>query len=316
MQENKVVIFLNDVVIGLKSVYKAVLFIFNHWLWLYFLLPIALSIGLMIGGKHLLAELQTITVAKEIKAIQFHEYFEEFSFRRANEFSENELSLLMVGLKIVLVLLILKMSKYLVLFLLSPVLTIVSAQVEKILTGNSYPFQWKQFVQDIYRSILFSFRNMVLQVFFIVIWHVLSFVYVDMKFVTPYFVFLLGAYYYGASLMDYTNERRRLTFEESVAFVNSNKGLAMVVGATFSALFFIDFVGIVFAPILGVVAATLGVHEKVNLAKNRYATKQKDWKKKQKEKENTKPVVTNESIKGLWKMNNKEKKENESKTKW
>lgn len=315
MQE-KVFDFIRDFNTGVKAIYQAVFFVFNHWLWLYFLLPVVLSIGLLTGGKFLLSELHNISIQQDLATIDFQQSFEQFSFRRSFEFTQNELSLLLIGIKLILMLLLLKMTKYFVLVLLSPILTLASAQVEKIITGNSYPFSWKKFVEDIYRGILFSFRNMMAQIFFIICWHFATFIYVDLKYITPFFIFFLGSYYYGASLMDYTNERRRLSMDESIDFVKKNRGATIAVGGLFSALFFIDYIGVVIAPIWGIVAATLTVHNKVDLSKNKYAEKGLSWEEKQKKKAEN-PLVTNETIKGFVKKNVKEaRKKEKDNTDW
>lgn len=314
MQE-KVFDFIKDFIVGLKAVYQAFFYILNHWLWLYCLIPVLLSLGLLLSGEFLWEDLHHINIQKELNQIDFQKSFNEFSFRSSFEFTTAELFLLLTGFKLILMLLLLKMTKYFVLAFLSPILTLASAQIEKIITGNTYRFEWKRFVEDIYRSILFSFRNMMLQIFFMIVWQVCTFIYVDLKYVTPIFIFLLGAYYYGASLMDYTNERRRLTMEESMNFVKKNKGMTIAIGCIFSALFFIDYIGIVIAPILGVVAATLAIHAKVDLSKNKYAIKGESWADKQKK--FSKPKITNDTIKDFVKKNIKEVgKETKDQTNW
>ncbi len=301
MQE-KIVGFIRDFIVGIKSIYQAVFFIFKHWLWLYFLLPVVLSIGLLFGGDFLLSELRNVNIQEDLSTLDFQKSFEDFSFRRTFEFTQSEVSLLLIGVKLVLMLLLFKMTKYFVLVLLSPILTLASVQVEKIVTGNSYPFSWTKFVEDVYRAILFSFRNMMVQVFFIICWHLATFIYVDLKYGTSFFIFLIGAYYYGAALMDYTNERRRLSMQDSMEFVKQNKGTTMAIGGMFSALFFIDYIGVVIAPVWGIVAGTLAVHYKVDLSKNKYAEKGLSWeeKKKQKSKENkTITTISNSSLKSI-----------------
>ena len=42
----------------------------------------------------------------------------------------------------------------------------------------------------------------------------------------------------------------------------------------FYALFYVSFVGIVLGPVLATVASTLGIHEMVNLKKNKFAVRE------------------------------------------
>ena len=76
--------------------------------------------------------------------------------------------------------------------------------------------------------------------------------------------------FYGFSFIDYTNERRRLSVKQSVAFIRQNKGVAVTNGAVFSLLLMIPFCGYSlagFGAIISVVAATLAIHQKVDLRK-------------------------------------------------
>jgi CysZ protein len=70
--------------------------------------------------------------------------------------------------------------------------------------------------------------------------------------------------------MDYTNERRRLTVKQSVQFIRKNKGVAIANGAVFSFLLMVPYCGYSlagFGAIISVVAATIAIHQKVDLSK-------------------------------------------------
>ena len=106
---------------------------------------------------------------------------------------------------------------------------------------------------------------------------------------------LIGFYYYGFSFIDYLNERRRLTIAESVLFVKKHRGFAFALGSVFTILFHYTnkyfsnakedlssnafFIVIILSsvvmsviPVVTIVAATLGVHELVDLKNNPHLT--------------------------------------------
>ena len=103
--------------------------------------------------------------------------------------------------------------------LLAPLNTALSAKTERILTGNKYPFDYGQLISDIYRTIIFSLRNGVRQGVLIGIWLLIDLLIPFVNPATPVVVFSIAAYYYGATLIDYNSERRKLSWEDSVKFI-------------------------------------------------------------------------------------------------
>jgi len=124
------------------------------------------------------------------------------------------------------------------------------------------------FKEDVKRAIRIAVRNLLRQMILIGAWYMIVFFIEDWDVATPYVVYTLGFYYYGFSLMDYTNERRRLNVEDSIQFIKQNASLAFVVGGVFALLFLIDYVGVILAPIIGIVAATVAMHMRIDLNEN------------------------------------------------
>jgi hypothetical protein len=58
--------------------------------------------------------------------------------------------------------------------------------------------------------------------------------------------------------------------------VREHSGLAIGNGLVFSAMFIIPYdIGVIFAPVLAIIAATFAMHETVDLNKNEHAVKEK-----------------------------------------
>jgi CysZ protein len=194
-----------------------------------------------------------------------------------------------------------KFSKYLVVALLSPLLSFLSQKTEKIITGNSYRFDMKQLWKDIKRGLKLLIRNLVWWYLLIVLVYLMTFA-VSGKFVTfptTVVVFIISSFYYGFSFLDYVNERRRLNIDESILFVRKHRGLALLIGAGYSVLILvpvdlsalfdwnrisvapIDMLSQFFvhlflwfcasvAPIIASVASALAMHELVDLSANEW----------------------------------------------
>jgi CysZ protein len=63
-------------------------------------------------------------------------------------------------------------------------------------------------------------------------------------------------------MIDYSNERKRLSIRESIHFIQKQKGLTLGNGVVYQLLVSIPFLGAIVAPITAVVAATISVNEK------------------------------------------------------
>lgn len=276
--------FIKDFYTGLRSIFEAIVLIFEHWLWLFFVFPVLFSLGIFFGGEHLFEELKKINLQSSIRNLEFKADFYNIRFEGFPTDSE-EMGLLIIAVKLILVVVSLKLSKYIILILMAPIMTILSSRTEFLLTGNKYPFSINQFVSDIYRGINFAVRNLFRQMVIIIGWYLLTLVIPFLDQFTFWIVFFVGSFYYGASMMDYTNERRRMSMHESIVFIRRHAGITMAIGMLFYTLFFVTYIGIVFAPVICIIAATYAIHQRVDLSKNKNAVKSETKSKEQPENE-------------------------------
>ncbi len=244
--------------LGVKSYIKALSIVFSNGLWIYFIYPIIIYALLFFAGFafiHYLSDtaeqyiLGYIDSDNAVWWLRFLKGFLHF--------------FLSIGLKIIFFLIYSAISKYIVLILMSPAMAILSAKTETILTGRQYPFDANQFTKDVVRGIALALRNMLLQLAivllsFIVIWIPL------IGWLCPIFLLIISYYFYGFSMMDYVNERRKLNVSASVSYIRRSKGIAIGTGFIFALLFNIPFVGVVFASVLAPVAGCVAVFEKDN----------------------------------------------------
>jgi CysZ protein len=149
--------------------------------------------------------------------------------------------------------------KYLFLIVGAPLFAYLSEKTESIIEGVAYPFSLPQFLKDIGRSVTIALRNSLWQTVYLVAILLFSLVPV-VGWVSPLIAFMVECYYYGFSMLDYSAERHRLTPAQSIAFIGSQKGLAIGNGMVFYLMHLLPFVGWVLAPAYAVVAATLSLY--------------------------------------------------------
>jgi CysZ protein len=278
--------FLKNMLFGLKSYWKAIKFMIEYRLYWYLGIPAILMLFIYwLGAK-----------------IQSHKFIPQTE-------TINEIIWYMFYLliEISIAVLLMKFAKYLVVALLSPLLAKLSEKTENILTGNKYPWNFAQLVSDVKRAMRIIVRNLMWEYFFFLIILIVSFIGWEDPTSSPifYLTFVIGFYYYGFAFMDYINERRRLSMDQSISFMRENRGLAIAIGGVYSILilvpvdisvlfnfsaFSVDFSGALgnfllnlflwicasAAPILAIIAATIAMDDLVDLSTNEHSLHEED----------------------------------------
>jgi len=270
--------FFKELYIGIYSYREAFLFIRKHKLYWFVIIPAILMLGIYQFGYYLQNHIFTMDV-KNMNDIVWY--------------------LVKLFIEISIAILLMNFSKYLVVALLSPLLAYLSLKTERIVTGNVYKFDTQQFIIDIKRAIKLVTRNFMWYYFFFLIVLLISFIGWEKPNESPifYLTYFIGFYYYGFSFVDYVNERRKLTVDESIIFLRKHRGLAIGIGFVYSMLIFVpvklsalfswyrffdapidvisNFVAhfflwlcASFAPILASVASTLAMNKIVDLKKS------------------------------------------------
>jgi CysZ protein len=241
--------------IGFKSYSEAHRLIVKHRLWGYVFLPAIINVAMLLLiifiGWHYIALFTTwifdITGLSSTPT-GFFRYLVVF-FKWIVKFA----------LYILLFLFYSSIYRYIVLMLISPALAILSEKTDKILTGINYPFRFRQFMKDVMRGILIALRNFFIEMGFMILFFFVGFIPV-IGWITPVIMFFITCYFYGFSMIDYSNEREKLNIRESVKFVRKNRGMAVANGMVFYfVFFFIPVVGFIFTPAYSVIAATIAV---------------------------------------------------------
>lgn len=248
--------------LGLTRFFEAIGFIFKNKLAWVFLIPITLSLIFYITGFTFIGWVSDLV----------NQYIANWSQTNSETWLAQHIpsflsGLIKILLHITFFLLFAMYSGYLILIFLSPLFAWLSEKTDEIQTGRKYPFNFKQFMSDIWRGIGIALRNMFLQTSLFILVFIASFIPV-LNFITAplgiVVMFLISSYFYGFAYMDYNCERNRLSAKESVFLIRKYKGLAIANGALFSITLYIPFIGVflsTFASIIAVVGATLAMNE-------------------------------------------------------
>lgn len=246
--------------LGIRSFFEAIPFLFKHRLAAFLLVPILFNIVLFGAGW----------MATSSLSGQVWELLESWMDAQSWEFWGAEFLtgtiqvLLWLIFRVLFFLVFSYAGGYLVLIFLSPVLAYLSERTERILSGTDYPFDWGQFTKDIVRGAVVALRNLWWEILWAIGIFILAFIPV-VGFVSPFLLFAVSAYYYGFSFLDYNLERRRMNMGDSIRFVKKHKAVSVGLATPFTLLLLFPVIGPAiggFAAIVGTVGGTIA-HEKL-----------------------------------------------------
>ena len=246
---------------GLKSYRQAFTFLLKNKLFYFFLFPIAFNFLIYFLGLSVLNEFRLLATQ------YFESFFESFGASEdwwilfLNKFFS--ISILLIS-KVFFFYIFSLFGGYLTIIFLSPVFTYLSEKTASIQKGRIYNFKFTQFIKDIFRAIIISARNILVQLVMVFVLFLIGFVPVIGWGISIFGNLLIVSYFYGFSFLDYTNERHQLSIKESVKIVRRKKGLAIGLGLVFYLCFFIPLLGGLissFLAIISVVAATISLEE-------------------------------------------------------
>ena len=218
---------MKNFILGIKCHLKAFKFLIKYKFWWYSLVPFLVFSGIYSLGYYLgNLENQSLPSSDDdiLKSIWYY---------------------LFNGIVLLLSYALLNFTRYIVILLISPILSTISQRTEKILTGNKYKFNLSQLIKDIVRAIKLAFRN-ILYEFSLIVTVIIVF-WITGKFLEEYkyiislfekiIIMMIAFYYYGFAFLDYTLERMRFSVEDSVKYMRKHRGLAISIGIVFTPIF-------------------------------------------------------------------------------
>lgn len=246
---------LKEIVIAIQAYRKAHIFIINHRLWKWILIPglvymILFTIGLYFFWISADTAVSNLSQFTGVDRWLHHQHSAAWSF-----------VLIMVGIMVRLIMMFFYFSlfKYLFLILGSPVFSYLSEKTESIIEGREFVFDSTVFFKYVRRGIRLAFRNFFWQTVYTIFILLLSLIPLVGS-IAPVISALVECYYYGFSMLDYSCELHKLSPADSINFISRRRGLAIGNGLVFYLMHFVPFVGWVLAPSYALVAATISVY--------------------------------------------------------
>jgi len=249
--------FWSDLGKGISTHVRGFEFIAKHNLWHFFIYPVLILVALFIAGYWSVLQLSDWLVDWVTNELGLQAVNDDSWLGWLQVIGAFLVSFL---LKVVFLLILSSYIKYIVLIICSPILALLSERIEEIISGKKFPFNFPQFMRDMMRGILVTLRNLAMETLLIVSCMIIGWIPV-IGWITIPFLYVTAWYFMGFSMMDYSYERMRMTIGQGANFTRKHKGIAIGNGFVFSMILLIPFIGVVIAPILSVVAATLAVLE-------------------------------------------------------
>ena len=247
---------LKEIIIAIQSYFEAHDFIRKHRLWKWIVIPGILYMLLFVVGMYFFWQSSNDAVTWISQQIGLENWLQ----KQRNDWLSFLFVMAGLILRIVLVFFYFSLFKYLFLIIGSPVFAYLSEKTESILEGKDFPFDLKQLLHDVGRGIRLALRNTLWQSVYVVSLLLLS-LFPVAGWITPVIALFVECYFYGASMLDYSLERHKLTYTQSVSYISRHKGLAIGNGLMFFLMHGFIIIGWVLAPAYAVVAATLSLHK-------------------------------------------------------
>ena len=146
--------------------------------------------------------------------------------------------------------------EFVVITLFSPIMAMLSERVDSILTGGKYTFSVQRFLKELLRTIGILLSAFLFSSAVMLLWSMVSWIG-DLKAMTPYIVFVIKAFFIGFNYIDYSLERNLVSIPHSWRYALSRPITMLLVGSIFSLIFALPVLGVMFAPFIATIIATL-----------------------------------------------------------
>jgi len=146
--------------------------------------------------------------------------------------------------------------KYVMFVILSPIMSLISEKIESIHDGTEpVKFSVSGAISDMFRGLRIAIRNIVRELLITLLVVILG-LFPAFTFFSGIAIYVVQSFYAGFGNLDYYLERR-MNVSETVDFVKRRKLAAVGNGLGYMLLLLIPIIGVILAPLLGTISATL-----------------------------------------------------------
>lgn len=245
---------LKEIIIAIQSYFEAHSFIVKNRLWKWILIPGLIYTILFLAGIYLF----WVSSNNAIEFVLLKTGVKSWLDKMQDSWLRYLFIVGQVILQLVLLLFYFSFFKFLFLIIGSPVFAYLSEKTESMIEGKDFPFNLKQLMADIFRGIRIALRNILWQSVYLLTILIFSFIPL-IGWIAPLIALFVECYYFGFSMLDYSSERHRVSYQRSIDFISNHKGLAIGNGMVYYMMHFVPIIGWLFAPSYAVIAATLSI---------------------------------------------------------
>lgn len=245
-----------QIFLGMNSYIHAFRILDKHNLWRVMILPMILSLLIAI----VIVMLAWITSEDIVLYVTSRYSMKDFDTDIGNVV-EVIVALMIRGLVLFLYL---KVYRYFVLILLSPVFVKFSEILHKNIDGAELKMDLRMYCFCSFRGIRLALRNFLFEVLITAGLLFLTLIILWILPVIPAVILLVESYFFGMVMMDYTYEMDGLPAGRSREIIRKNAGIAVGNGLIFNIIILLPLIGVILGPILALVAAKVAIDENKN----------------------------------------------------
>ncbi len=243
--------------LGISSYVRAFRILDKYKLWSILILPSILSLGIAI----VVVVLAWITSDDIVIYVTNHYSFFEYDPNMGNMITFI-ISLLIRGMVLFFYI---KLYRYLVLIILSPVFVNIARLLHKNIDGATEKMNIWSYCFCSFRGIRIALRNFFLELFFTALLLFLSIIIIWILPVIPAIILMIESYFFGMVLMDYAYEMNGFNIIESRKLIRKHAGIAIGNGIVFNLIILIPVIGVMIGPVLAQIAARIAIDEMKNV---------------------------------------------------
>ena len=185
-----------------------------------------------------------------------------FSFRQLSGFWGDMVELIFrFVIRLITLFVYIKIYRYLLLLVLAPSFMRISQQVQSIELNETSEISGKSAAKNIVRSMEIAILNFFRDMLFTGLIILMAVVVTWLAPIAPFAIFFVESYFFGYAMTDYRNQFLHLSVKESRKIIHNNIGLVIGNGICFNLILLVPLVGIIFAPVLALIAAGISIDE-------------------------------------------------------
>jgi len=230
-----------------KSYGQAIRLIDKYKLWSLLILPAILSliIAIIVGGLAWMTSRDVLTFI-----------INKYSF---NDFDEKMGSVLKftvsIIVRLVMLFFYLKIYRYLILIILSPVFVNISNALQSAIYGDNQKADIWSYCYCSFRGIKIAIRNFIYEILLTFVLVFISLIIFWILPLIPILILFIESYFFGMTLMDYKFNQNDIGQKDGISITRNHSGLAITNGLVFNLIILVPIIGVIVGPVWAFIAS-------------------------------------------------------------